>query len=97
MSAEVKATVVADIDELRGLRVPGAIDFVGEPPAGVRFICPCGCGNESWMAFSERDSPGPAWDWNGSREHPTLTPSVFNSGMPCQWHGYLTDGVWRSC
>jgi hypothetical protein len=33
------------------------------------------------------------WDWNGSHEAPTLSPSIlvdFGSGT---WHGFLREGV----
>jgi len=37
-----------------------------------------------------------AWRWNGSKEAPTLTPSILHWGngrdKPATWHGYLTDG-----
>ena len=35
----------------------------------------------------------PAWQWDGNREAPTLTPSIA-CGMPkgCDWHGYMTAG-----
>jgi hypothetical protein len=29
------------------------------------------------------------WQWNGSLDSPTLTPSINVIG---KWHGYLTDG-----
>jgi hypothetical protein len=36
------------------------------------------------------------WNWNGSKELPTLTPSILHWGKgrkePATWHGYLTDG-----
>jgi hypothetical protein len=36
------------------------------------------------------------WKWNGSKEAPTLTPSILHWGNgrkePATWHGYLTDG-----
>jgi hypothetical protein len=36
------------------------------------------------------------WEWNGSKEVPTLTPSILHwgggKGQPATWHGYLTDG-----
>lgn len=36
------------------------------------------------------------WDWNGSKDNPTLTPSILHWGngrnQPATWHGYLTDG-----
>jgi hypothetical protein len=38
----------------------------------------------------------PYWRWNGSRETPSLTPSILHWGNgrkePATWHGYLTDG-----
>ena len=43
-----------------------------------------------------RDIMGIFWDWNGSKEAPTLTPSILHwaNGRddPATWHGYLTDG-----
>jgi len=97
--ADVPATLARDIDALRRERRAGAFDYVPsiDEPKGMRIICPCGCGNESYLAFEGHGSPGPTWDWDGNRERPTLTPSVFNSGMPCKWHGFLTAGVWRPC
>ena len=38
------------------------------------------------------------WDWDGNREEPTLTPSVwFNQGQPGDWHGWLRQGRWEGC
>jgi len=31
----------------------------------------------------------PAWNWDGNREAPTLTPSINVIGV---WHGYLRAG-----
>jgi hypothetical protein len=43
-----------------------------------------------------RDIIGTCWDWNGSREAPSLTPSILHWGngrnQPATWHGYLTNG-----
>lgn len=39
--------------------------------------------------------PHPVWDWNGSHEAPTLSPSILvrgEKGQPDKWHGYLQDG-----
>ncbi|HBD93010.1 MAG TPA: hypothetical protein DC057_02430 [Spirochaetia bacterium] len=37
-----------------------------------------------------------SWNWNNSKESPTLRPSiaVYGNGRnnPPTWHGYLTDG-----
>lgn len=33
----------------------------------------------------------PCWTWDGSREAPTLTPSILHHGNP-EWHGYMTKG-----
>ena len=34
------------------------------------------------------------WTWNGNEDKPSLTPSLH---WPGHWHGYLTDGVLKSC
>lgn len=31
------------------------------------------------------------WNWNGSKDAPTLTPSILHHSVP-EWHGYLTAG-----
>lgn len=74
----------------------GAIKFYTvadhDGPAGFNFRCPCGC--DAVRGVSVR--PG-GWTWNGSREKPTVRPSVVLSTHDgLHWHGYLTDGVWRS-
>lgn len=34
----------------------------------------------------------------GTRDAPTVTPSILSRrGKPDEWHGYLTNGEWRSC
>jgi len=42
-----------------------------------------------------------AWDWNGDKEKPTLTPSILHWGNgrknPSTWHGYMTDGILKEC
>ena len=99
----VKATVVDDIDSEEG-KIPGAIElrlrYRAKGVAGIGFRCPCGCGQEGYlpirMAGRER-TQAPEWEWDGNEETPTLTPSVYNSGLPCKWHGFLTAGVWKSC
>lgn len=40
------------------------------------------------------------WNWNGSKEAPTLTPSILvhpAPGWQDGWHGYLTDGKLITC
>ena len=89
----VAATYCEDIDSVRA--TPGAFEFYrhgDRDPAGMIYSCPCGCGAQGALAF--RPAPSPSWDWNGSRDKPTLSPSVHHVG---HWHGYLIDGVWRSC
>ena len=39
-----------------------------------------------------------SWEWNGSYDAPTLTPSILvhgPAGEPDLWHGHLTDGELR--
>lgn len=62
--------------------------------AGLLFICPCGCGSLGFLSIRKIDEH-PSWVWNGDREKPTMTPSIQKT-TPCRWHGYLTDGVFRS-
>lgn len=93
----MKALRVEDIGTLRLERVSGSYEIVefDEETKGIRFICPCGCGNESWLPIrTVGETRG--WSWDGDRDNPTLTPSVYNTGMLCRWHGFLTRGEWVS-
>ena len=65
---------------------------------GMVEKCPCGCGELGSISFDvpSRTGCGPKWKWNGNRDKPTLTPSIKRT-VGCLWHGYLTDGVFRSC
>jgi hypothetical protein len=45
-----------------------------------------------------------AWAWDRNEEKPTCAPSINIMGdrnddgtVPSHWHGYLTNGVFRSC
>jgi hypothetical protein len=97
MSGVVKATIVQDVDDHPDL--PGAIEFrsYGGTPdvvAGVAFRCPCGCGREGYLPVEPEAAK--RWDFNGDRARPTTTPSIQFVGG-CAWHGYLTDGEFRTC
>jgi hypothetical protein len=37
---------------------------------------------------------GASWEWDGNRERPTLSPSVWCRGI---WHGFLRAGRFESC
>lgn len=97
----IRAIRYADVDAFRADKTAGSYMFrrmsPGQRPAGMAFICPCGCGRESWMAFEGGGQPGRNWFWNDDLENPTLSPSVHNTGMPCKWHGWLRDGYWEAC
>ena len=94
------------VDHIRGPggEHPGAVEFRRMPGrdniCGIAFRCPCGCGFQSYMPVH---SPGaeptgrPEWAFNGSEEAPTTTPSILQSGLPCKWHGYLTNGEFVPC
>jgi hypothetical protein len=89
----VTATYCEDIEEVKA--TAGAFEFFvdrDQKVAGMVYSCPCGCGRTGALNF--RPHPSPSWEWNGDREKPNLTPSVHHVG---HWHGFLTDGVWRSC
>lgn len=44
----------------------------------------------------QKGEPGEhrVWGWNGNIDKPTITPSIH---LLHQWHGWLTDGVLKSC
>ena len=90
----VPATLVDDIEGMQG--TPGAFEYYvragSDAPAGMLYICPCGCGVMGALAF--KPAPSPSWHWDGNRGKPTLNPSVHHVG---HWHGWLRDGVWVSC
>lgn len=92
-TTDIVAAYCEDIDDVKAK--PGAFEFYvdsNRQVAGMIYACPCGCGRTGALPF--KPAPSPSWNWNGDREKPTLTPSVHNVG---HWHGWLTDGVWRSC
>ncbi|MDR7034479.1 DUF6527 family protein [Mesorhizobium sp. BE184] len=95
----VKATYFAGWIEQRDAKVPGSVSFSETDDEGdiwMSYSCPCGCGRLANLLVGKGVKPelSPSWNWNGSTDKPTLTPSVHHVG---HWHGYLTDGVWRSC
>jgi len=84
-----------------GLQHPG--DFAWRPdenPNRMIIKCPCGCGDVIGICVAPMEQlpgrPSPVWDWDGNLEKPTVTPSIRVVGS-CGWHGFLTDGVFRSC
>jgi hypothetical protein len=89
----LRAKRMASIQALRSQRVPGSFVHHG---CGIAFICPCGCGRESYLRRSPVEC-GPSWDFSGTVDAPTLEPSIYNAGMPCQWHGWLRAGYWQPC
>lgn len=91
----IPAVLVADADAGRA-HGPGAYWFDDERrvlqgilPGGHGFSCPY-------------EGPG-AWNWDGNRESPTLTPSILvniiwgeEEELIELWHGYLTAGQFVS-
>lgn len=78
--------------------VPGSFRVVPDDDGEFLFwyCCPCGCQRIAALRVGKKFKPAesPTWSWNGSDEKPTLEPSVHHVG---HWHGWLTDGVWKSC
>ena len=97
-TAPVPATRVDDIEHGSATPgPPGALEFYvssadKETPAGMFYVCPCGCRHVGALAF--RPAPSPSWEWDRNRDKPTLMPSVHHVG---HWHGWLRAGVWESC
>lgn len=80
-------------------RIYGAV-----PDSTLYFTCPCGCGAVGHV-FVRPFPKKPFWSNVGTREAPTIQPSigfnrrerdedVENDGY--HWHGYLMEGVWHS-
>jgi hypothetical protein len=81
---------------------PGGFTFLasstGREDACLLHKCPCGCGRIAGLTIGtgEKPSNSPSWLWDGDREKPTLSPSVY-AKYDCGWHGYLKAGIWESC
>lgn len=96
----VRAAVVADMETFCRERVAGSI-HIGEVDSDGQlsfwYCCPCGCGAITPLNAGRQFKPDDghaSWNWNGSAEAPTLSPSVWHKG---HWHGHLKGGVWTSC
>jgi len=57
------------------------------------FHCP-GCGYDHPFHTGGDPATRPQWDWNGSLERPTFTPSlvVFKDNPVARCHLFMTDG-----
>lgn len=67
------------------------------PPAGLHFVCPCGCGGIWAITFRPyQDRRGPIWSWDGNRQAPDCNPSIqtyeATKEAPVHWHGFLRHG-----
>lgn len=95
--SEVKATRIDKDSPLAIAALPGNFRLRfkdGEAqPCGMTFGCPCGCGAIAGVTLKPADPTG--WGFDGNLESPTVTPSIdINRG---HWHGFLTNGVFKSC
>jgi hypothetical protein len=107
---EVKSNKVAGWDDLNQ---PGDFYINrSSGQTYIHFYCPCGvCGREysCMIPIATGEKIDKSWQWDGNEESPTLQPSIqrhvsiqenVEHGIhkhECSWHGYLTDGVFRSC
>ena len=72
---------------------------------GISFDCPCGCSDRTFIPFKNPIGGGvgyqagkgnPEWQRRGvTFETLTLTPSIQRT-CNCKWHGFLTDGIFKS-
>ena len=79
----------------------------GAKGAGMFFDCPCGCKERRHVAFlnpisGERGfkNDRPMWNRTGDKfNEMTTKPSIYfvKEKGGCGWHGFLNDGVFRSC
>lgn len=73
---------------------------------GVSFDCPCGCDRPAFIPFEnpldggEPHGTGDHWKRTGDTfETLTLRPSILRVKVVeanCEWHGFLTDGEFKS-
>lgn len=91
----VVGTRIAKVEDFFPLEesLPGAFCWRGEPVGRLMFMCPCGCAKLAGVTVKPVAPQG--WDWNGNLDKPTLSPSILIDRG--HWHGYLTDGVFKSC
>lgn len=94
----VKGVLDADWTEdgiVNSKHPPGSIEWLTDASGQVTtlgFVCPCGCQSVVTIpVFGHR-----AWNWNQDKEKPTLTPSILRRSG-CRWHGWLTNGEFRTC
>lgn len=87
----VPFTVVAEIGKDSP---PGAAEY-WPSGHGFNFRCPCGCKAVGGV----RIAGAGAWQWDGNREKPTVSPSVllYADANQGHWHGWLRNGIWESC
>lgn len=62
------------------------------------FFCPgCQCGHGVWTTHPN-GMTGATWEWNGSMEKPTFSPSILiegvraATGVPYRCHSFVRDG-----
>lgn len=94
MTNPVNAQRFENIEDAAG--TPGAFAYFARgnrDPAGIVFLCPCGCGFQATLPFGAYDPPRLAWEWDGNFGAPTLHPPI---GRVSHWTGTLTAGVWTA-
>jgi hypothetical protein len=65
-------------------------------PCGELIVLPL---SADGAPITKHGHAGPSWQWDGNREKPTLSPSIF-VGMrdtPPGWHGFVRAGVMETC
>lgn len=105
-----KAVFIEDFEDDEAEVPAGHFHFFtayGDPEkreAGIMFGCPCGCGELRSVGFDTHESARPRWHWDGNRDTPTLTPSLWikqrdaaGNDVGDHWHGFLTAGEFVSC
>lgn len=101
------APAIRKTDSYEGA-APGTWDFYRTYEAGDRsgilFLCPCGCDSLFSIAYKPYQGCGPVWNWDGNEDSPTVTPSILVYQMNAKgerigehWHGFLTNGEFKSC
>ena len=88
----VQATLTDSFVHLHNQPKPGTLLFTS---GDTRMLLACpGCGEISSLPLCGEDGRK-KWKFTGSREKPTLRPSIHHDVAACGWHGHLTKGVFE--
>ena len=58
----------------------------------IAHLCPCGCGNKSWIRINHVDG----WKFRDENGYVTLSPSLLHK-FPCKSHYFIKNNSIQWC